>query len=526
MYKPVILVVLDGWGLSNEDTGNAIKTANTPTTDKLSAYYPELALQASGVSVGIPWGDPGNSEVGHLTLGAGKIIYQNLPRINLSIEDGSFFNNEVLLEGIKNVKDKKSNLHLMGLLGEGAVHSYHEHLFALLELASKNKVKNVFLHLFMDGRDSPPQSGINMIKKLQEKMNEFKVGKIATVCGRNWAMDRNNNWDRIQKSYDALTLGKGEKIEDPIKYLQASYQKDITDEYIEPGVVMKKGEPLVTINDNDTVVFFNFREDRARQITTALSESKFKKFKKIPLDIQMITFTEYEKFLPVSVVFPPEEIVNGLGETLGKSNKKQVRIAETEKYAHVTYFFNGGAEDPWPGEDRILVPSPSVSKFDETPSMSAREITEKAINAINSDQYDFILVNYANPDMVGHTGNIEPTKKAIEFVDQKLGELITATLKKDGCVLITADHGNAEELICPNSGDKVTEHSSNPVPLWLVTPNNHKSEPRSKDEILLDENQISGLLSDVAPTVLEIMGIPEPKEMNGESLLPQLQAMQ
>lgn len=526
MYKPVVLVILDGWGLSNEIEGNGIKNANTPTANKLSAYYPELALQASGVSVGIPWGEPGNSEVGHLTLGAGKIIYQNLPRINLSIEDGSFFNNEALLDGIKNVKNKKSNLHLMGLFGEGAVHSYHEHLYALLELASKNKIKNVFIHLFMDGRDSPPQSGADMIQKLQERMREFKVGKIASVCGRNWAMDRNNNWDRIQKAYDALTLGKGEEIEDPIDYLQKCYKKDITDEYIEPGVVMKKGEPLATINDNDTVVFFNYREDRARQLTIALADPQFKSFKRDPLDIKLITFTEYEKLPSISVVFPPEEIINGLGETLAKTGKKQLRVAETEKYAHVTYFFNGGAEDPWPGEDRMLVPSPSVSKFDETPKMNATEITEKAIEAMNSDKYDFILINYANADMVGHTGNMKAVIEAVEFVDQKLGELITATLKHNGCVLITADHGNAEELTSPNTGDKVTEHSGNPVPLWLVTPNNHRSEPRTEEEIMLNENRASGLLSDVAPTILEIMGIPEPEEMNGESLLPQLQTMQ
>ncbi|MFC1645454.1 2,3-bisphosphoglycerate-independent phosphoglycerate mutase [Patescibacteria group bacterium] len=524
MYKPVVLVILDGWGLSNEIPGNGIKEANTPTVDKLSAYYPELALQASGVSVGIPWGEPGNSEVGHLTLGAGKIIYQNLPRINLSIEDETFFSNKVLLEGMANVNKKNNSLHIMGLLGEGAVHSYYEHLFALLELASKNKVKNVFIHLFTDGRDSPPRSGVEMIKKLQAKMRELKVGKIATICGRNWAMDRNNNWDRIKKSYDALTLGEGEEIEDPIKYLEKSYEEDITDEYIEPAVVVKKGSPIATINDNDTVIFFNFREDRARQITTALSDPEFKKFKRTHLDIQIITFTEYEKFLPVSVVFPPEELKNGLGETLSKLKKKQLRIAETEKYAHVTYFFNGGAEDPWPGEDRLLVPSPSVSKFDQTPEMSAGEVTEKIIKAIDSDKYDFILVNYANADMVGHTGNMDAVVKSIEFVDKKLGELITATLKKDGCVLITADHGNAEELICPSSGEKVTEHSSNPVPLWLITPNNHRIESRGEDDLLIAQNQVSGLLSDVAPTILDIMKIKKPKEMNGESLLSLLQS--
>ncbi|MDH4330309.1 MAG: 2,3-bisphosphoglycerate-independent phosphoglycerate mutase [Candidatus Moranbacteria bacterium] len=524
MYKPVTLIILDGWGLSSTTEGNGIKKANTPTVDKIEKYYPGISLQASGVSVGIPWGEPGNSEVGHLTLGAGKIIYQNLPRINLSIEDGSFFANESLLKGLDNVKDKKSNLHIMGLLSEGTVHSHYEHLFATLDLASRNNVKNVFIHLFTDGRDSSPTSGVDIVEKLQSRIGEIGVGEIASVCGRNWAMDRNNNWDRTQKSYDALTLGKGEPIKDPVEYLRASYKKDVTDEYIEPAVVTKKdGTPLATIQDNDTIIFYNFREDRARQITKAFSVPDFDKIKKEKfLDVTFVTFTEYEKDLPVLVVFPPEKVRFGLGEVLSENHKKQLRIAETEKYAHVTYFFNGGKETSWPGEDRELVPSPTVSKFDEKPRMSADEITQKTIEAIELRKYDFILLNYANADMVGHTGNEKAVIEAVEAVDENLSKLIPVILKEGGCVLITADHGNAEELENPSTGEHMTEHSNNPVPFWLVTPTNHLEEPLSAEEIVINQRKVAGLLSDVAPTVLEIMGIQKPEEMSGESLIPML----
>jgi 2,3-bisphosphoglycerate-independent phosphoglycerate mutase len=522
-YKPVVLIVLDGWGLSSATEGNAIKQASTPTIDKIEKHYAGLSLQASGVSVGIPWGEPGNSEVGHLTLGAGKIIYQNLPRINLSIEDGSFFSNEVLLKGIENVKKNDSNLHIMGLLSEGAVHSHYEHLFAVLLLASRQKIKNVFIHVFTDGRDSSPTSGVDIIAKLQSRIEEIGVGKIATICGRNWAMDRNNNWDRTQKSYDALTLGKGEAIEDPIKYLKSCYTKDISDEYIEPAVISKDGEPLTTIKDNDTVIFYNFREDRARQLTKVFTVPDFDKVKKEKsLKVEFITFTEYEKDLPVSVVFPPEKVRLGLGEVLSQSHKKQLRIAETEKYAHVTYFFNGGKETAWPGEDRILVPSPTVSKFDEKPRMSADKITQKTLEALELGKYDFILINYANPDMVGHTGNEKATIKAIQTVDENLSKLIPAILKEGGCVLITADHGNAEELENPGTGEHMTEHSNNPVPFWLLTPTNHLEEPLSLEEIEINQRKVAGLLSDVSPTVLEIMGISKPAEMSGESLVSML----
>ena len=519
MYKPIVLVVLDGWGISSSTEGNAIKKANLPTIDKLNQNYPLLALQASGISAGIPWGEPGNSEVGHTIMGSGKIIYQNLPRITLAIQDRSFFVNEVLYSGMQNVIENNSSLHLMGLISEGSVHSDKEHLFAFLDMAKEHKIKKVFLHIFTDGRDSSPTSGIQIIKELQDKMKMIGVGKIASVCGRNWAMDRNNNWDRTEKAYRMLVDGEGEKIEDPLKYLDESYKKNITDEYISPAVVIENNAPVATIKDNDTVIFFNFREDRARQLTKAFVIPEFKKIKRSKLlKITFITMTEYEKGLPVKVIFPPEKTKNGLGEVLSKHGKKQLRIAETEKYAHVTYFFNGGKEEPWPGEDRILIPSPSVAKYDSEPEMSAAKITQKTIAEIELEKYDFILMNYANADMVGHTGNIEAAIKAVTSIDKSLSLLIPSVLEKKGCLLITADHGNVEEMIDPYSGQVITEHSTNPVPLWMVTKDNHRH--KTEAEIIESQENIRGLLSDIAPTVLDILDIPKPSDMNSESLLP------
>ncbi|MCK9379132.1 MAG: 2,3-bisphosphoglycerate-independent phosphoglycerate mutase [Candidatus Moranbacteria bacterium] len=520
MYKPVVLIVLDGWGLSSNRQGNAISNSRKPSVDKLDQYYPSTTLQASGISVGIPWGESGNSEVGHMTIGAGKIIYQNLPRITLSVQDGSFFQNEAFLEGMENVKKNNSSLHLMGLVGEGAVHSYSEHLHALIEMASIHKIERLYLHLITDGRDSSPTCGTKIIKFLQDKLRMKGIGKIASVCGRNWTMDRNNNWSRVEKGYNLMTQGQGEQITDPIKYLQDSYAKGVTDEYIEPGVVTENGKPVALVQDGDTMIFFNFREDRARQITRAFTLPEFDGFKREKrLQLNFVTMTEYEKDLPVSVAFPPEEIKNGLGEILSQNRKKQLRIAETEKYAHVTYFFNGGKEEPWPGEDRVLIPSPSVSKFDQAPEMSADKITQKVIEALELEKYDFILINYANADMVGHTGNEEATIRAVETVDNNLATLIPAVLKIGGCLLITADHGNAEELQNLRTGEINTEHSSNPVPLWFVAPDNHHEERKTDTG---KEFNPGGLLSDLAPTVLGIMRIDQPKEMNGESLLPLL----
>jgi 2,3-bisphosphoglycerate-independent phosphoglycerate mutase len=519
MYKPVVLTILDGWGISNNSQGNAIKKAKLPTIDKLNKFYPMTTLQASGISVGLPWGECGNSEVGHMALGAGKIIYQNLPRITLSIQDGSFFKNEALLKAMSNARSEKSALHLMGLISEGSVHSHRDHLYGLLEMAKNEKLDKVYIHIFTDGRDSPPNSATKVVREVEDKIKMYGIGKIATICGRNWAMDRNNNWDRVEKSYRMLTEGKGEAITDPIKYLQDSYTKEVFDEYIEPAVITADGKPLALIEDNDSVIFFNFREDRAREITKAFVLPSFDKFKREKrLKLEFTTMTEYEKDLPVAVAYPPEEIRNGLGEVLSKKKINQMRIAETEKYAHVTYFFNGGKEEPWPGEDRLLVPSPTVSTFDQTPEMSAPQITEKVIGAIESGKYGFILINFANPDMVGHTGNEAASIEAVQAVDKSLSLIIPATLAAGGCLLVTSDHGNVEEVKNLQTGQRDTEHSSNPVPFWFITSDNHRE--KKAEEIVRQQNEVGGLLSDVAPTVLELMSIPKPEVMNGESLLP------
>ncbi|MCX6765354.1 MAG: 2,3-bisphosphoglycerate-independent phosphoglycerate mutase [Candidatus Moranbacteria bacterium] len=519
MYKPVVLVVLDGWGISSNTQGNTIRKAQLPTIEKLNKFYPSMTLQASGISVGLPWGESGNSEVGHMALGAGKIIYQNLPRITLSIQDGTFFKNEVLLTAMRSAKEQGSSFHLMGLIGDGSVHSHREHLYALLEMAKAQNLEKVFIHIFTDGRDSPPNAATKTIKELQDKIRLYGIGKIATLCGRNWALDRNNNWDRIEKAYRLLTEGKGELVSDPFKHLQDSYAKEITDEYVEPAVITENGKPVALVEDNDSLVFFNFRGDRSRELTKVFVLPGFEKFKREKmLKLEFVTMTEYEKDLPVGVAFPPEQIRNGLGEVLSKHKVRQLRLAETEKYAHVTYFFNGGKEEPWPGEDRILVPSPIVSKFDETPEMSAPQVTEKAIAFIDSGKYGFILINYANPDMVGHTGNEEACVEAVQAVDKSLSLLIPSVLKTGGCLLVTSDHGNVEEIRNFQTGQVDTEHSSNPVPLWFITSDNHRQ--KRAEEIVRGQTEVGGLLSDITPTILDIMKIEKPKEMNGESLLP------
>lgn len=520
MYKPVVLIVLDGWGISNNNQGNVLKETSLPTIEKLDRFYPMTTLQASGISVGLFWGEPGNSEVGHMALGAGKIVYQNLPRITLAIQGHELSTNNALLKIAQNVKEKKSALHIMGLVGQGSVHSYMEHLYAIVEFAKEQGLTEVFIHAFTDGRDSPQTSGTKIIQEMQSKLKYIGIGKIASICGRNWAMDRNNNWDRIEKAYRMLTEGKGIQAEDPLKCLQDSYATGVTDEYIEPSVITENGKPLTIIKDGDSVIFFNFREDRARQLTEAFVVPGFDKFKRELLKLEFTTLTEYEKDLPVLIAFPPEEVVGGLGEILSKNNLTQLRIAETEKYAHVTYFFNGGKEEPWPGEDRTLVPSPAVSRFDEAPEMSAALVTEKITEAIESDNYNFILANYANADMVGHTGTEEACKIAIKTIDKSLETIIPAVLKKGGCILITADHGNVEEIKNYHTGQINTEHSSNPVPLWFITANNHRE--KKPEEIVRQQNEVGGLLSDVAPTILELLEIKKPESMNGESLMQML----
>jgi len=521
MYSPVVLVVIDGWGLSSSPD-NPLNQIELPTFDKLNSNYPLIALQASGISVGLPWGEPGNSEVGHMTMGMGKIIYQSFPRISLAIQNGSFAQNQVLVEAMHKAKETGGDLHIMGLTGDGGVHSAREHLYALMDLAHSQNVKNVYIHCFMDGRDSSPTAGTRVIKEIQEKCTQIGTGTIATLIGRNWAMDRNNNWDRIEKAYNMLTKGIGTKTANPIDAIQNSYDNDVTDEFIEPIIITdKNNEPLTTIKNGDSVIFFNFREDRAKQITTAFVLPGFEKFDRgDKLDLDFVTMIEYDDDLPVNVAFPPEELKNGLGEIVSNHNLKQLRIAETEKYAHVTYFFNGGEEDPYPGEDHILVPSPAVDKFDEVPAMSSYELTDKIVENVNKKEYDLIVVNYAAADMVAHTGNEEAAKLSAKAIDECMNKLIKTVLTKGGCLLITADHGNIEIMRNSHTGEIDTKHNTSPIPIWYVTPDNHRK--RTDEEIVRSQTEIQGLLSDVAPTVLDIMELRKPEEMQGESLLPSL----
>ncbi|MFZ2188514.1 MAG: 2,3-bisphosphoglycerate-independent phosphoglycerate mutase [Candidatus Moraniibacteriota bacterium] len=516
IFKPIVLVILDGWGISEKQQGNPLSVAKLPTIDKLNQFYPHIALQASGISVGIPWGEPGNSEVGHLTLGTGQTLYQNLPRITMSIQNGEFFKNHAFLGAIEHAKKNDAAVHIMGLLGKGGIHSNVDHLYGLLELMQDQKFKKVYLHIFTDGRDCAPTSGTDCITELQKRIDGYGVGKIASIGGRYYGMDRNNNWDRVKLAYDAMTKGTDNQIEDPIEYLKKSYKKDIFDEYIEPAVVTEGGKPVATIKENDSLIFFNFREDRAREITKAFVLPGFNKFEKIPINnLHFVAMVQYEADLPVNdIAFPVVEVNTCLGGVLAENKLTQLRIAETEKFAHVTYFFNGGNEEPFPLEDRLIIPSKDVARFDEAPEMSAREITEKVCDFIREEKYDFILVNYANADIIGHTGNEEAAISAVQTVDECVKKLIENVISKNGCLLITADHGNVEEMVSVRTGERNTEHSANPVPLWFITNENHKTGESTYTF------EVSGLLSDIAPTILDLLNIKKPVKMSGESLLP------
>ena len=521
--RPVVLLILDGFGIAPPSRANAISLAKTPNFDKYSAHYPIMPIAASGEAVGLSWGEMGNSQVGHLSLGSGLIPYQNLPRINKSITDGSFFNNEAFLAAIKHTQDHNSALHILGLVSSGGVHSYNEHLYALLELARKHKVNQVYVHAFLDGRDTLYNSGVNFISKLQEKLRSIGVGVIATVGGRFYSMDRDNRWDRIAKAYEAMVLGKSQdKYDDPVTAIQESYKKNVFDEEMVPSVIIDDlGQAKGKIKDGDALIFFNFRSDRARQMTEALTVPGFEKFpREYFKDLFLVTMTEYEKDLPVKVAFPPLIIDTPLAKVISDAGLKQLHIAETEKYAHVTYFFNGGQEQIYAGEDRILVPSPQVVSYDQKPAMSAREITNKINQAIKEGKYDFIVANFANPDMVAHTGNLQATIEAIELLDQLINEIVEVTLSYEGVVLITADHGNAEGLFDLQTGEIEKEHSNNPVPLFIIG-----SEFAGKSVLTgLTSSDLSritpvGVLADVAPTILKIMGIKKPPAMTGSSLI-------
>jgi 2,3-bisphosphoglycerate-independent phosphoglycerate mutase len=514
-WKPVVLIVLDGWGLGEEGKGNAIAAAKLPTFKKINEYYPQMAIQASGISVGLPWGEPGNSEVGHMTLGSGKVIYQNMPRITMAIQDGEFYKNPVFLKAVENAKKNNSAIHLVGLVSKGSVHSNIDHLYALVEIMKYQKMEKVFLHIFTDGRDSAPTSGLESVRELETKLEKFGVGKIATISGRYFGMDRNNNWDRIQKAYDAMVNGIGEKTSNLEDYIKNSYKKEIFDEYLEPACFEEDGETIGRIQENDSVIFFNYREDRARQLTKSFVVPGFSKF---PItnfkNLFFATMTQYEDNLPAEIAFPPIKITMCLGKVLSEHGLKQLRLAETEKFAHVTYFFNGGNEEPFPGEDRIIVPSKDTSDFSKVPEMSAHEITQKTLENLEKETYDFMLINFANADIVGHTGKVEAAVKAVETIDGCLEEIIKKVLSQGGCLLVTADHGNVEEMVNNHTGERDTEHSANPVPLWFITPENHRPEPGPERP-----QNVAGLLSDIAPTVLDILQIEKPKDMTGESLL-------
>lgn len=521
--KPVILIVLDGWGVIQPYSGNAISLANTPTIKELISKYPSMTLRASGEAVGLPWGEGGNSEVGHLNLGMGRILYQDLPRINKAISDNSFYQNKALLGAIDHVKKNKSKLHLMGLASNGCVHASIEHLQALLVLAKEQSLSQVYIHAFLDGRDTPYNSGISYIKDIERNLSEYGIGKIATLSGRFYAMDRDNHWDRIEKAYLAMSEGKGNSSAGLITALEESYDKKIYDEEFIPTVIKIGGQPVVKIEEKDAVIFYNFRPDRARQITKAFVLPGFNKFNrpKYLKDLFFVCFTEYEKDLPVEIAFPPEVIKNTLGEAISAAGLKQLRIAETEKYAHVTYFFNGGRETKSPGETHDLVPSPQVPSYDLKPEMSAIEVTDKLVKAITYDEYDFILVNFANADMVAHTGNIKATAAGIEAVDSCINKIYKATLSKGGVILITADHGNAEVMFNMQTGSISKEHTANPVPLVIVAKEFEGKNIGGVDAIGGDLSlvQPQGILSDVAPTILKIMGLEKPEEMTGRSLI-------
>ena len=507
--KPTVLMILDGYGLNDSVKGNAVAEGKTPVMDRLMKVYPFVKGNASGMAVGLPDGQMGNSEVGHLNMGAGRIVYQDLTKITKAIQDGDFFENKALLAACANVKENGSSLHLMGLVSDGGVHSHIEHIFGLLELAKRQGIEKVYVHCFLDGRDTPPASGKEYVEQLEAKMKELGVGEVATVMGRYYAMDRDNRWDRVEKAYRALVYGEGEQAASGPEGIQASYDKDETDEFVLPTVVVKDGKPTAVIKEKDSIIFFNFRPDRAREITRTFCDDEFTGFDRgARVKTTYVCFTEYDVTIEnKQVAFVKEEITNTFGEFLAAHGMKQARIAETEKYAHVTFFFNGGVEEPNEGEDRILVKSPKVATYDLKPEMSAYEVCDKLTEAIRSGKYDVIIINFANPDMVGHTGVEAAAVKAIEAVDECVGKAVEAIKEVDGQMFICADHGNAEQLIDEETGEPFTAHTTNPVPFILVN-----ADPAYR----LREG---GCLADIAPTLIQLMGMEQPKEMTGKSLL-------
>ncbi len=506
--KPLALFILDGYGLSDKIEGNAVRTADTPYLDSLFKEYPHNILQASGEAVGLPEGQMGNSEVGHLNLGAGRIVPQDYTRLNKAAREGKFPNNKIIQRAVTNVKEHNSVLHILGLLSDGGVHSHIRHLFGLLEMAKDEGLDDVYIHAIMDGRDTPPKSGKEYIKQLETKMEELGIGEISTVSGRYFTMDRDNRWERTQRAYDALVLGDGYKAEDAMTVMEDSYQDDVGDEFVLPAVIVNNNKPVATINDNDSVIFYNFRADRARQITRVLALDEFNSFerpKEHPENIYFVCMTEYDEDFNLPVAYKPLKLEKLLAEVLSKKNKKQLRIAETEKYAHVTFFFNGGEERKFTGEDRELIPSPKVATYDLQPEMSAYKVTDTLLNKIESNIYDVIILNFANPDMVGHTGIFKAAVEALEVVDSCVQKLVPAILAKGGQVLLTADHGNSEQMV-DDKGEPYTAHTTNPVPFIYI-------DGPEGTEIK------EGKLADIAPTILDILEIEKPEKMTGNSLI-------
>ena len=509
--KMTALIIMDGFGERAETYGNAIKLAGTPNLDKLEAEYPHTVIGASGMDVGLPDGQMGNSEVGHLNIGAGRIVYQELTRITKSIQDGDFFKVPEFVDACQKAKKNGGKLHLMGLLSDGGVHSHITHLFALIDLAKQQGLDNVYVHCIMDGRDTPPSSGIEYVQQLQDYMDKVQFGKIATISGRFWAMDRDKRWDRIQKAYEAISCGVGDKADCPICAMKNSYKNEKTDEFVVPCVIQEDGKPVATVEAGDSMIFFNFRPDRTREITRAFIDANFSDFERLGgyKPVTFVGMTRYDDtFTNIETAFKPVTLTNTMGEYLAANGKTQLRIAETEKYAHVTFFFNGGVEAPNPGEDRELIPSPKVTTYDLKPEMSAYEVTDKAVELIGSGKYDVMILNFANCDMVGHTGVLEAAEKAVKTVDACVDRVVKAVLATGGQVLITADHGNADMMIDPTTGEPFTAHTTNKVPFILV-------DPSRKDAKLRE----GGCLADLAPTMLELMGLPKPAEMTGESLI-------
>ena len=510
--KPTALIILDGYGLNDTVAGNAIKAAKTPNLDTYFADCPNTVLYASGMSVGLPDGQMGNSEVGHTNIGAGRVVYQELTRITKSIDDGDFFKNEALLKAVENCKKNDSALHFAGLLSDGGVHSHINHLFGLIDFAKAEGLKKVYIHCIMDGRDVSPTSGVDYLKMLSDKLDACGVGEIATVNGRYYAMDRDTNWNRVEKAYDAMVRGIGAKTDDIQTMMRKSYETldengaAITDEFIIPTVVTKDGAPVGKISANDSVVFFNFRPDRAREITRTFVDPEFTGFEREFFPLYYVCMTQYDASMPnVDIAFKPQSLTNTFGEYISKKGLKQLRIAETEKYAHVTFFFNGGVETVYEGEDRKLIPSPKVATYDMQPEMSTYQVADACVELINQDKYDCIVLNFANCDMVGHTGVFDAAKSAVEAVDECLGKVVDALMKKDAAILITADHGNADCMVDPDNGDVFTAHTTNPVPLIVMG--------------IGDKELKKGKLADLAPTMLDIMGLEKPDEMSGESLI-------